>query len=958
MNPIVHAVFGLAVLLPCAAAVGQEQVRELVVHLAQANNIAPYSFVRAKFQPGEVPDPWAVRFFDKEGKEVPYFVWDSVTWKTAREGRPDWGHRYALLNHVSGDSPAARENRAKILALANENFPELGATLTAEDQAARKFEDSVCAALYLLRYTVPAHGKEKLTLRVYSKRPVEPVTRSLKDKTVSERFAIRQGDLQFENLPDGLTVTWKGKEVFRYAGFEAGEAADTSSHADPAQPFSAVITEGIITKVYIEGRTKGRRGGLMDWQCTYWLCPEGSYTALEGFSLEKAEGYLGGDQKVSIWKVPADFKQIREPLWESPWSLHQIGDGAYVAVYQYHDTPLTVGYGNNPFTANPAGLYRPERAWVEIDGRRLALQWRYDLNDRGVLHLFNPIINPGNLGYWDWLTPEVLSSKKITNPPAGMDQETVRSMEEALKFITWHSKVDWFFRQYMVSVGEESGATEIAVRDVLGAAGGWIDRPFTQEEIADLAGKAFALGLSQQKREPPAQYSLLGFLPYLFNQPDASGVRQALRTTADAKDQTDAVIKGLKTHIERGGDPIKGSADGSEGWENNPSYFATDLPTWLRFAEHFELTGNLKYPALDYRDAVLRFADFTLEILGGNPPDFAKFQASCRSSSPGRMVMMIPLMLHAYTLKSEQKYAQAARMLFDDFMATAEKNPHGYWSVSEFEPKRARVFDTVYNPICVHRGIGAFWADGQLEVIGREKAANFATAQARWLVVSRQLLDTLETDNMTAVQAFFHHAHPSILTQMPLYFYDDFMFYRGLFGNIIRWSAPLAKQRVEGARGIDMMSYGAYMSRWTMGISPGSRWLECRTQVLPNHRGFRVQFRNNLPWSRPSLWVYGHEAGLAMGQPLLWIELREPAWGYPPLLEVLPGKDAVVLRVYKRAGLRLNPQPLLSDAAPEKAIFTYRGPDGKPQDITKAVSWSGGFAEWDAQAGEYELKLR
>src|SRR5215471_6482861 len=89
--------------------------RELKVHLVQANNNSPYAFVRAKFQPGEVADPWAVRFFDARGKEVPFFVWDSITWKVAREGRADWGKRYALLNHAPGDAPEVIEARARKL---------------------------------------------------------------------------------------------------------------------------------------------------------------------------------------------------------------------------------------------------------------------------------------------------------------------------------------------------------------------------------------------------------------------------------------------------------------------------------------------------------------------------------------------------------------------------------------------------------------------------------------------------------------------------------------------------------------------------------------------------------------------------------------------------------------------------------------------------------------------------
>ena len=65
-----------------------QDFRELKVHLAQANNNSPYSFVRAKFEPGEVSDPWAVRFLDEKGAEVPYFVWDSIAWEDSAGGFP------------------------------------------------------------------------------------------------------------------------------------------------------------------------------------------------------------------------------------------------------------------------------------------------------------------------------------------------------------------------------------------------------------------------------------------------------------------------------------------------------------------------------------------------------------------------------------------------------------------------------------------------------------------------------------------------------------------------------------------------------------------------------------------------------------------------------------------------------------------------------------------------------
>src|SRR6516164_3768846 len=133
-----------------------EEKRELKVHLAQANNDSPYAFVRAKFNPGEVADPWAVRFFDEKGTEIPYFVWDSVTWRVAQAGRADWGHRYALINHAPGDAPAVVQARAQKLQWANKNLPELGAKLETQDKQAAKAPDSLCGAMYLLQKRVPA----------------------------------------------------------------------------------------------------------------------------------------------------------------------------------------------------------------------------------------------------------------------------------------------------------------------------------------------------------------------------------------------------------------------------------------------------------------------------------------------------------------------------------------------------------------------------------------------------------------------------------------------------------------------------------------------------------------------------------------------------------------------------------------------------------------------------------
>src|SRR5262249_30365286 len=161
---------------------------------------------------------------------------------------------------------------------------------------------------------------------------------------------------------------------------------------------------------------------------------------------------------------------------------------------------------------------------------------------------------------------------------------------------------------------------------------------------------------------------------------------------------------------------------------------------------------ELPFPQQGYQQAILRYADFSLELLGGKPIDFAALDATFQTEWPSRIVPIIPLMLHAYSLKPDEKYARAATLLFQDLMRLVEQNPHGYWPAWTFHP-RADKFDTVYNPVGNERGIAAPWCEGLLDLIGRETAARFVAAQARWLVFSGQLSDTLETDNATAVRA-------------------------------------------------------------------------------------------------------------------------------------------------------------------------------------------------------------
>ena len=137
-----------------------------------------------------------------------------------------------------------------------------------------------------------------------------------------------------------------------------------------------------------------------------------------------------------------------------------------------------------------------------------------------------------------------------------------------------------------------------------------------------------------------------------------------------------------------------------EGWIVNPSYHATTLPYYCRFLQHFDLP----HPEDAYRDAVLRYADYSLDLLGGKPLDFDKLRKPYTSHWPSRFVAVIPLMLAAHDIKPDPRYARAATLMFDVLMEMVERNPQGYWSAWAAQPQRREPFDTVYNGAGCQRG--------------------------------------------------------------------------------------------------------------------------------------------------------------------------------------------------------------------------------------------------------------
>jgi hypothetical protein len=408
------------------------------------------------------------------------------------------------------------------------------------------------------------------------------------------------------------------------------------------------------------------------------------------------------------------------------------------------------------------------------------------------------------------------------------------------------------------------------------------------------------------------------------------------------------------------------------------------MPCYVRVLEHFELPFRQQ----EYRQAILRYADFSLELLGGKPIDFDKLNATFQTEWPSRIVPMIPLVLHAYTLKPEDKYARTAKVLFQDLMRLVERNPHGYWPTWTFNPK-ADKFDTVYNPVGYERGITSLCSEGLLDLIGRDEASRFVAAQARWFVFSGQLLDTLEIDNATAIRASTHGGHTNIRNQIGIYLYDDFDFYRGLVGDLVTWSA--ATCQVPGQtyawgtsayRSLELSNAGSSMLRWALGIRPGSKWLESKVQRLPSPqplspegrgargspqppspeergvgaRGFRLQTWNRLPQAKPTIKVAAREIGLPAQEEVLQVQLSGPAFRQPAEFEVTWTRTGVSLKVSKPAKVRLAYRVLCPDWPGKDTPVLRRRPGDLPEVVRNEVTWENNIVEWQAMPGEYDLR--
>src|SRR5262249_58348970 len=108
-------------------------------------------------------------------------------------------------------------------------------------------------------------------------------------------------------------------------------------------------------------------------------------------------------------------------------------------------------------------------------------------------------------------------------------------------------------RQYVVGVGGRAAVAERALRDVLGAAAGGVDRPISQEQVAS---RMIAM-MPRLSNRQSAEVGLLKIVPALIAD-DPAAVKGALRTARDQVERTDFYINLIRDWVARGGRPSAG----------------------------------------------------------------------------------------------------------------------------------------------------------------------------------------------------------------------------------------------------------------------------------------------------------------------------------------------------------------------------------------------------------------
>ena len=175
-------------------------------------------------------------------------------------------------------------------------------------------------------------------------------------------------------------------------------------------------------------------------------------------------------------------------------------------------------------------------------------------------------------------------------------------------------------------------------------------------------------------------------------------------------------------------------------------------------------------------------------------------------------------------------------------------------------------------------------------------------------------------------------------------------------------------------RELGLAESGCYLLRWALDIGPsprkgvkssGSKWFQYRISRLPENKGFRLRIWNRLPWAQSTLTLATQELGLpapagpkgAVHRSAVWLKLSQPAYRVPIEVQVAREPGKLLVKLSKPMRLRLYYSAVSSELANVGAVaLRRRTSDGSTQSVTDGAIFGNGFVDWQANAGEYELR--
>jgi hypothetical protein len=388
----------------------------------------------------------------------------------------------------------------------------------------------------------------------------------------------------------------------------------------------------------------------------------------------------------------------------------------------------------------------------------------------------------------------------------------------------------------------------------------------------------------------------------------------------------------------------------------------------------------------EFRKGLVAWADYILPILGDPAPlgkggradakelNWDRYRESYMTFWPSRTVLVIPTLLYAYRATKNDVYKKAAVMMIDDLYKLQNANPLGHWNCWGFTPNKAgRDYDTVYLGATLDRGLWDFYIQKQLQLVGREKMSRLVVALCRSTLVGHKFADNGETDNFTA-EATYHGGHPQTRVHAFLLLQDDFDFYKGLVGDMIRWGA-LAPERTDGAAYRWLSTNRMFVAHgpgspimlpmmWALGVYTGEHPQQGRLQVL--NRGWRGLVKNAIPGSHAPLSVTRgdlkpelRKTNRPLSQQAVWrVTVLEPTYRTYARVEVEAGDQQEALRVSHRTLAFVVPERLHADWTDAGRVQVVREQEAGKATPVEVTVREGGLVFTAERGATYRLSYR